>query len=85
METTRETTMKTMMLLALVLASTAPAQNEGKRKVEQPIKTGLGHVPEKFDLAGTGILWSKGLDAALGKGKPILLFQLLCNFDDVYC
>ena len=33
----------------------------------------------------SGIEWNKGLDAALNKGKPILLFQLLGNFDDVYC
>lgn len=37
------------------------------------------------DLARTGIAWEKGLDAALHRGKPILLLQLLGNFDDVYC
>ncbi len=42
-------------------------------------------APEKYDLSRTGIPWVKGLDAALNKGKPILLFQLLGEFDDVHC
>ena len=72
-------------ILTLVLATTLAAQDEGKRKVEFPIKKNLDPLPEKFDLARTGIEWNKGLEAALNKGKPILLFQLLGNFDDVYC
>jgi len=77
--------MKTATILTLILATTLAAQDEGKRKVEQPLKKSLGPLPEKFDLARTGIEWSKGLDAALNKDKPVLLFQLLGNLDDVYC
>lgn len=77
--------MKLVMILTLCLGSALAAQDGGKRKVEGALKRELGSVPEKFDLAGTGIPWVKGLEAAIGKGRPILLFQLLGNFDDVYC
>ena len=40
---------------------------------------------EKYDLSKTGIEWHKGLDAVLGKGKPILLLQILGNYDEVFC
>ena len=77
--------MKNTMLLSLALATTLFAQDQGKKLVEQPIKKSLAPVAEKFDLSRTGIEWNKGLEGALNKGKPILLFQLLGNFDDVYC
>ena len=78
--------MKNAMLLTLVLGTALwGQQDEGKRLVERPVKKNIGPAPEKFDLAGTGIAWNRGLDAALNKGKPVLLFQLLGNFDDVYC
>ena len=39
-----------------------------------------------YDLEGrTGIDWHRGLDAVLGGTKPILLFQLLGEFDQVHC
>ena len=76
--------MKTALLL-LGLCATLCAQDVGKKVVESPIKKNIGPAPEKFDLSATGIAWTKGLDSALNKGKPILLFQLLGNFDDVFC
>ena len=39
----------------------------------------------KYDLAQTRIDWVEGLEAALGRGRPILLFQLLGKFDDAFC
>ena len=39
----------------------------------------------KYDLTRTGIQWHRGLDAVVHRGKPILLLQILGNFDDVYC
>jgi len=77
--------MRNTLILSLALCTALAAQDAGKRVVEQPIKQRLAPPAEKFDLALTGIEWSKGLDAALNKGKPVLLFQLLGNFDDVYC
>lgn len=78
--------MKNAMLLTLVLGTALwGQQDQAKTEVEQPVKKTIGPAPEKFDLAGTGIAWSQGLDSALNKGKPVLLFQLLGNFDDVYC
>ena len=77
--------MRNALILSLILCTTLAAQDAGKRIVEQPIKKNLAPLPEKFDLARTGIEWNKGLDAALNRGKPVLLFQLLGNFDDVYC
>jgi hypothetical protein len=78
--------MRTALILALALAPLSWSQEDnGKRLVEQPIKRNIGPAPEKFDLASTGIDWKRGLESALNKGKPILLFQLLGNFDDVYC
>jgi hypothetical protein len=57
-----------------------------KQVVEHPIKELVADpAPEKFDLSKTGIPWRKGLAAALHQDRPILLFQLLGNFDDVYC
>ena len=38
-----------------------------------------------YDLSKSGLPWVKGLEAAKAQGKPILLFQLLGNFDDVHC
>lgn len=78
--------MKNALLLTLILGTTLMAQQDGgKRVVEYPIKRNIGPAPEKFDLSATGIGWTRGLESALNKGKPILLFQLLGNFDDVYC
>ena len=77
--------MRYALILTFALVTAVAAQDQGKKLVEQPIKKSLAPLPEKFDLSRTGIEWSKGLDSALNKGKPILLFQLLGNFDDVYC
>lgn len=77
--------MKTSLLLTLTLSATLWAQDAGKRVVESPIKKNLGPAPEKFDLARTGISWTEGLESVLNRGKPVLLFQLLGKFDDVYC
>lgn len=77
--------MRKTLILALALATTAWTQDGGKRIVEQPLKHGIAPRPEKFDLAAGGIDWHKGLDSVLNQGKPILLFQLLGNFDDVFC
>ena len=77
--------MRTTLALILVLGASLSAQDAGKKLVESPIKRNLGLAPDKFDLASTGISWTAGLDGALHKGKPVLLFQLLGKFDDVYC
>lgn len=42
-------------------------------------------APGDVDLSKTGIPWVKGLEAAKNQGRPILLFQLLGDFDDTYC
>ena len=77
--------MRTTLILTLALCATLRAQDAGKQMAEFPVKRNIGPAPEKFDLSRTGIEWNKGLEAALDKGKPILLFQLLGNYDDVYC
>jgi hypothetical protein len=79
--------MNKLLILALALTTPLWAQQEdkGKKMVESPIKKAIGPAPEKYDLASTGIEWNRGLESAVNKGKPILLFQLLGNFDDVYC
>ncbi len=77
--------MKTSLMMLLTLAGAALAQDEGKMKVERPLKQGIAPIPEKVDLAKTGIDWHEGLASVLNQGKPILLFQLLGRFDDVYC
>jgi hypothetical protein len=80
--------MKTPWLAAplLALVPILFAQDRPKDAIELPLKrAALAPEPEKFDLSKTGIEWKKGLDAALHQGKPILLFQLLGNLDDVYC
>ena len=39
----------------------------------------------RFDLTATHIDWVEGLDQALGRDKPILLFQLLGRLDEQFC
>ncbi len=56
-----------------------------KDRIEAPVKALAPARHEKVDLAKSGIEWRKGLAAALNQGKPILLFQLLGNLDEVYC
>jgi len=51
----------------------------------QELSKAISAAPDKFDLSKSSIKWRKGLEPALNQGKPILLFQLLGNFDDVYC
>ena len=77
--------MRTMLIATLLLDGALCAQDEGKRKIEAPLKKGLAPAAEKFDLAKTGIEWHEGIASVLGQGKPILLFQLLGRFDDVFC
>ena len=98
--------MKAILALTLALGTAALsyAQDEGKKKVEQPLKKAIktdvpktfvierpileavaSGPPEKFDLSKTGIEWHKGIDSVLNQGKPILLLQILGNYDDVYC
>ena len=77
--------MRKTLLLVVALSATLWAQDSGKKIVESPIKKNIGPAPDKFDLARTGISWTEGLESALDKGRPILLFQLLGKFDDVYC
>lgn len=76
-------------LFALPILALVPvlfAQDRPKEVVEFPIRqAAAAPAPEKFDLSKSGIDWKKGLDAALNQGKPVLLFQLLGNLDDVYC
>jgi hypothetical protein len=76
------------LLLALPIFVWVPAlvaQDRSKEDVESPLKRAITPAPGNFDLTKTAIEWKKGLDAALNQGKPVLLFQLLGNFDDVYC
>ena len=57
-----------------------------KSGIEFPVrKIARSPKPEKYDLSKTGITWHEGIDAVLDKRRPILLFQLLGQFDDVYC
>lgn len=70
------------VLILMAMFGTLAAQDKVKNDIERPAKS---PAASQFDLAKTGIEWRKGLDAALNQGKPILLFQLLGNFDEVYC
>ncbi len=75
-----------LALPVLALVPALFAQDQPKKAVESPLKRAVAEpASEKFELPGNGIAWKKGLDAALDQGRPILLFQLLGNFDDVYC
>jgi hypothetical protein len=56
-----------------------------KDRVEAPLKAASPMIADKVDLGKSGLEWRMGLAAALNQGKPILLFQLLGNLDDVYC
>lgn len=73
------------LILSLAVGALLAVQDGGKERLEAGIKKQIGGVSGNYDLARTGIPWVKGLDAAMNKGKPILLFQLLGNFDDVFC
>ena len=45
----------------------------------------IAPVQPTFDLQATHIDWVEGFDKALGREKPILLFQLLGRFDEKFC
>jgi len=84
--------MKTILTLVLAAAVQQAAPQETPRvdkpktaAIERPILEAAARPIERYDLANTGIEWHRGLEPALHKGKPILLFQLLGNLDDVYC
>ena len=80
--------MKTLAALALALSLTPGlcAQDESKGIVERPYRSAApATMPGRYDLSKTGIEWHRGLDAALGKEKPILLLQILGNYDEVFC
>jgi hypothetical protein len=83
-------TLLTLALAAVALRQSAPAKPQTvdapkTMAVERPVLEAARRPIERYDLARTGIEWHRGLEAALHKGKPVLLFQLLGNFDDVYC
>lgn len=75
-----------LALLALLTATDPkpPAAPQGKR---EPVPPATAVTPDalKYDLSQTKIEWVEGLEGALGRGKPILLFQLLGRFDDAMC
>lgn len=74
-----------------VPASTPNTQAEGASSAPAPgappSPRALTSAPTvgKFDLSTTGIEWHRGLDSVRDQGRPILLFQLLGDFDDVAC
>ena len=82
--------MKPAIFLILAIVVAAPfvfAQDAPKKLIEGPVEKALAPTPDRgsYDLAKTGIKWHKGIDAVVDKGKPIILFQLLGNFDELFC
>ena len=81
-----EVPLKTAILKRAADPVGALRQDRGKKEAEAPIREIVrSPKPEKYDLSKTGITWHEGIDAVLNQRRPILLFQLLGNFDDVYC
>jgi hypothetical protein len=73
-------------LMATLLAAPQGLDQPKKMGVERPLLERMSQpVSEKVDLAKSGIDWKRGLQAALNESKPVLLFQLLGNLDDVHC
>ena len=73
--------------LALAALPLAPRPQELTRPEGDPprVAAAAPEVSVDYDLARTGIAWREGLDAALNRGKPVLLFQLLGGFSKVHC
>ena len=70
----------------MILTQQVPLDQPKTMGVERPLKERLSlPLSEKVDLAKSGIDWKRGLDAALNADRPVLLFQLLGNLDDVHC
>ena len=63
-------------LVLFCLGQLAPAQDQ---------REAIPPVQPRFDLTSTRIDWVEGIDKALGRDKPILLFQLLGRFDEEFC
>ena len=42
-------------------------------------------IEETYDLSATGIDWHEGLAEVKNSGRPVLLFQLLGDFDSPTC
>ena len=81
--------MKRILTVTLALFATTLVfgQDRPKDRIEVPIKKALAPAPDRgtYDLSKTGIEWHKGIDKVVDRGKPILLFQLLGDFDDLLC
>jgi hypothetical protein len=72
----------TIAVLA-VLSLGAAQDDRAKAVVERPLKAALG--PDRYDLAADGLSWHEGLESVVGRGKPVVLMQLLGRLDDVFC
>jgi hypothetical protein len=67
----------------LFCMSTLASTQDHRERV--PPAQPLHPVQAPYDLTATRIDWVEGIDHALGRGKPILLFQLLGRFDEQFC
>ena len=74
----------TSVCASLALYCLAHFAPQGQREPIPPIQP-APTVQPKYDLTATHIDWVEGIDKALGRGKPILLFQLLGRFDEEFC
>lgn len=74
-----------VLLLSLTFSSGEDGLTEPRGSPPAARPAEAAATGAKYDLARTRIEWGQGLESALGKGRPILLFQLLGNFDDAFC
>jgi hypothetical protein len=72
--------------LALIALLVVPLSlHEASEPARVPLVATEDPANPKFDLSTTGIEWHRGIESVLDQDKPILLFQLLGNFDDAFC
>ncbi len=57
----------------------------GQLALMQDHREAIQPAQSKYDLTSTRIDWVEGIDKAVGRDKPILLFQLLGRFDEQFC
>jgi hypothetical protein len=75
-----------LSLISMLMTVQSEPSPQGNREAIPPLEVPAdAPVNPHYDLTQTHIDWIEGLDGALGRDRPILLFQLLGRFDDTFC
>ena len=69
----------------LATAEIRPLVNDADPIVRRYARMAMGRITGQWGSDGTGILWKRSVDEAVGQGKPILVLHLFGKFDEEFC